>query len=69
MDFLSLEQMKTLGRKIVIKGIQVLLLLFFVWFAPWAVAQGEELAKVSFIPHWIPQAQFAGYYVAYEKGF
>jgi len=69
MDFLSLEQMKTLGRKIVIKGIQVLLLLFFVWFAPWAVAQGEELAKVSFIPHWIPQAQFVGYYVAYEKGF
>lgn len=25
--------------------------------------------KVSFIPHWIPQAQFAGYMVALEKGF
>jgi NitT/TauT family transport system substrate-binding protein len=24
---------------------------------------------VSFIPQWQPQAQFAGYYVAYEKGF
>src|SRR5512136_1934729 len=24
---------------------------------------------VSFIPQWQPQAQFAGFYVAYEKGF
>ena len=29
---------------------------------------GENLKKVTFIPHWFPQAQFAGYYVAYEKG-
>jgi NitT/TauT family transport system substrate-binding protein len=31
---------------------------------------GEEkrLIPVSFIPQWVPQAQFAGYYVAYEKG-
>ena len=34
-----------------------------------AGAQETGLAKVSFIPQWIPQAQFAGYYVAYEKGF
>ena len=27
------------------------------------------LKKASFLPHWSPQAQFAGYYVAYEKGF
>jgi NitT/TauT family transport system substrate-binding protein len=27
------------------------------------------LPQVSFLPQWIPQAQFAGYYVAYEKGF
>lgn len=26
------------------------------------------LQKFSFIPQWSPQAQFAGYYVAYEKG-
>lgn len=26
------------------------------------------LARVRFIPHWIPQAQFAGIYVAAEKG-
>ncbi len=25
--------------------------------------------RVSFVPQWIPQAQFAGYYVAREKGF
>lgn len=28
----------------------------------------SPLKKVSFIPQWAPQAQFAGYYVAYEKG-
>ncbi len=27
-----------------------------------------KLKKASFIPHWIPQAQFAGYFMAYEKG-
>jgi NitT/TauT family transport system substrate-binding protein len=31
--------------------------------------QDNRLSKVSFIPQWIPQAQFAGYYVAFEKGF
>lgn len=25
--------------------------------------------KVIFLPHWIPQAQFAGYYLALERGF
>ncbi|HEY9072785.1 MAG TPA: ABC transporter substrate-binding protein, partial [Desulfobaccales bacterium] len=34
-----------------------------------AVAQETRLPQVSFIPQWQPQAQFAGYYVAYEKGF
>lgn len=29
----------------------------------------ERLKRVSFIPQWQPQAQFAGYYVALEKGF
>ncbi|WP_035244257.1 ABC transporter substrate-binding protein [Desulfonatronovibrio hydrogenovorans] len=27
------------------------------------------LQQVRFIPHWVPQAQFAGYYVAKDKGF
>ena len=33
-----------------------------------ALADEAKLHKVSFIPQWIPQAQFAGYYVAHEKG-
>jgi len=33
-----------------------------------AYARETALKKVSFIPMWSPQAQFAGYYVAYEKG-
>lgn len=31
-------------------------------------AEETTLKKTSFLPHWAPQAQFAGYYVAYEKG-
>ena len=31
-------------------------------------ARGAELRSASFIPHWLPQAQFAGYYMAQEKG-
>jgi len=27
-----------------------------------------HLKKASFLPQWVPQAQFAGYYIAYEKG-
>jgi NitT/TauT family transport system substrate-binding protein len=33
------------------------------------LARAAEPATVSFIPQWQPQAQFAGYYTAYEKGF
>ncbi|MBI4632730.1 MAG: ABC transporter substrate-binding protein [Deltaproteobacteria bacterium] len=29
---------------------------------------GAAMQKASFLPQWSPQAQFAGYYVAYEKG-
>ncbi len=43
-----------------------LVLLAMLFAAPWAVAQ--ELKKASFMPLWAPQAQFAGYYVAREKG-
>ncbi len=31
--------------------------------------QESDLRQVRFIPHWAPQAQFAGYYVAKDKGF
>jgi NitT/TauT family transport system substrate-binding protein len=33
-----------------------------------ACAADTNLARVVYLPHWIPQAQFAGYYVAKEKG-
>lgn len=35
-----------------------------------APVRSEDLTlrKATFMPHWVPQAQFAGYYVAYEKG-
>lgn len=32
-------------------------------------AQAEELVKLRLMPLWSPQAQFAGYYMAREKGF
>ncbi len=31
-------------------------------------SQNKELKKVTFLPLWIPQEQFAGYYMAKEKG-
>ncbi|MEA3332151.1 MAG: ABC transporter substrate-binding protein [Pseudomonadota bacterium] len=31
-------------------------------------AKTAPLKKVTFIPQWVPQAQFAGYYVAQETG-
>lgn len=34
-----------------------------------AVAQTAALKKATYLPHWVPQAQFAGYYMAVEKGF
>src|SRR3989304_4418109 len=51
--------------------IRILLVLFFllsVEVSPTGAAE-TTLKKASFIPQWTPQAQFAGYYVAYEKGF
>lgn len=30
--------------------------------------QQKQLVKVNFLPSWVPQSQFAGYYVAKEKG-
>ena len=33
-----------------------------------AAAETTSPAKVRFVPQWVPQAQFAGYYVAFERG-
>jgi len=47
-------------------GLSILLCLLFL---PVVEAAEKPLKKASFLPQWSPQAQFAGYYVAYEKGF
>lgn len=31
--------------------------------------RAQEKTKITFVPQWTPQAQFAGFYVAKEKGF
>jgi NitT/TauT family transport system substrate-binding protein len=38
-------------------------------FAPPGAARADTLRKVSLRPQWVPQAQFAGYFVALAKGF
>ena len=47
-------------------GLSILLCLVLL---PSVAAAEKPLKKASFLPQWSPQAQFAGYYVAYEKGF
>ena len=44
----------------------LLSLLFFSFFAEFVSA---ESAKILFQPQWVAQAQFAGYYIALDKGF
>jgi NitT/TauT family transport system substrate-binding protein len=44
------------------------MMLFWI-LASGAGASETGLKRASFLPHWVPQAQFAGYYVAFEKGF
>jgi NitT/TauT family transport system substrate-binding protein len=51
------------------KRISFILLFFWLAVTPGALAREMDMKKVTFLPQWIPQAQFAGYYVAYEKGF
>jgi NitT/TauT family transport system substrate-binding protein len=43
------------------------LLLFLV--SSFVYGEGLPLKKTTFLPQWKPQAQFAGFYVAKEKGF
>lgn len=50
------------------RAIVVLLVLFFAGPGAGHCSDGS-LRAVTLIPHWIPQAQFAGYMVALEKGF
>jgi NitT/TauT family transport system substrate-binding protein len=51
-----------------VKKTLVWLGLVLLWGLPTA-AQESGLKRVTFLPQWLPQAQFAGYYVAKERGF
>jgi NitT/TauT family transport system substrate-binding protein len=48
----------------------MVLILGFLVLLPLVMAspQNKELKKVTFLPSWVPQQQFAGYYMAKEKG-
>lgn len=52
-------------------ALRVITALFVLVFCHVTLAFGADtpLKRVSLLPHWIPQAQFAGYMVAVEKGF
>ncbi|MGH7799844.1 MAG: ABC transporter substrate-binding protein [Thermodesulfobacteriota bacterium] len=50
------------------KRIRVILYIALFFKSISATAGESALKKVSLIPQWVPQAQFAGYYVAYELG-
>lgn len=38
-------------------------------FLFWVNIFSQNMQKITFVPHWVPQAQFAGYFVADELGF
>jgi len=42
--------------------------LLFLLIASGSGAEEPRLKKATFIPQWVPQAQFAGYYIALDKG-
>jgi NitT/TauT family transport system substrate-binding protein len=50
-------------------GIVFILMILALSSVPGFGAGGQALKKATFIPLWAPQAQFAGYYAAYERGF
>ena len=47
------------------KNLNTFVLLIFTL----SVINGQQLKKMAFVPHWVPQSQFAGYYVAKALGF
>jgi len=51
------------------KTIAIAVVVLFTLAALGNVNADQGPIQFSFVPQWIPQAQFAGYYVAFEKGF
>jgi NitT/TauT family transport system substrate-binding protein len=58
------EDFKTVLLRL--KPNNFLLMLLLMVFSVLVEAQPR---KLTFMPHWLPQAQFAGYYVAQDQGF
>lgn len=44
------------------------LLILFLLPVKLIFSQSKEVKKINFLPMWVPQPQFAGYYMAMEKG-
>lgn len=55
-------------KKWINNSIKISVIIALISFLPAMTAAGER-RTMNFLPHWLPQAQFAGFYVAYEKGF
>ncbi len=51
-----------------IKGKVFILLAILLLLSNSIFSQNEKLQKITFVPMWFPQPQFAGYYMAKEKG-
>ncbi len=47
---------------------KILIILILSFFSLALFSQQKKESSFKFLPHWIPQAQFAGYIMAYEKG-
>ena len=50
------------------KGLFLIVCILYLGLSVTEAAE-KPLKKASFLPQWSPQAQFAGYYVAFERGF
>lgn len=55
----------------VVKSAAFIVLCFILLVSPTALMSAEDLPlkKITFLPHWLPQAQFTGFYIAQAKGF
>jgi NitT/TauT family transport system substrate-binding protein len=48
---------------------KIFIIFSIAFFALTLFPQQKKGTSLRFLPHWIPQAQFAGFIIAYEKGF
>lgn len=65
---MTVKRKNHVGIRQTLRLISIMLLMTYTVAFPVSAAE-TPLTKASFIPLWSPQAQFAGYYMAFEKGF